>query len=112
MRLRLKMWLESGERKPVMGDGLLRLLQAVQAHGSISKAAHELSVSYKQAWSRIKRAEKNLGVELVVTHSGGVDGGGAHLTPAGKDFVMRYRMFREAADRMLHDLYVQHFPGN
>ncbi|MEW6244262.1 MAG: LysR family transcriptional regulator [Bacillota bacterium] len=112
MRLRLKMWLESGEKKPVMGDGLLRLLQAVEAHGSISKAAQDLSISYKQAWSRIKRAERNLGLELVTTHSGGIDGGGAHLTPRGRDFVTHYSMFRETADRMLQDLYLQHFPGN
>jgi molybdate transport system regulatory protein len=62
---------------------LFRLLKAIAATGSITKAAREVGLSYKGAWEMIDRAN-NLSPELLVdTAIGGRFGGGTRLTPAG-----------------------------
>ena len=57
------------------GDALVRhplidLLQAVDAHGSISAAARALGLSYRHVWGELKRWEDELGSELILWEKG------------------------------------------
>ena len=49
---------------------LIELLQAVDAHGSISAAARALGLSYRHVWGELKRWEDELGSELILWEKG------------------------------------------
>ncbi|ADL08217.1 winged helix-turn-helix domain-containing protein [Thermosediminibacter oceani] len=89
MEIKYKIWIEH-EGKQVFGDGIYRLLQLVEKYGSINQAAAAQKMSYRQAWGKIKKIEKRLGVKLLERHRGGENGGGAVLTETGKAMMSRY----------------------
>ena len=73
------------------GERRIRLLEAVDAHGSITRAAKALPMSYKAAWDAID-AMNNLSEQALVERStGGRQGGGTRLTDAGRRLVATYR---------------------
>lgn len=75
---------------PFLLEKRIKLLNEIEKAGSISKAAKNVPISYKAAWEAID-AINNLCPELVVTkETGGVGGGGAKLTPYGKNLVKTY----------------------
>lgn len=74
-----------------LGDTRISLLEAIDRHGSISKAAKAVPLSYKAAWDAID-AMNNLADEpLVVRTTGGRQGGGTQLTDYGRRVVALYR---------------------
>ncbi|WP_457639990.1 winged helix-turn-helix domain-containing protein [Persephonella sp.] len=87
--IKFKIWLEK-EKDVVMGLGRDRLLREIDRLGSISKAAKEVGMSYKKAWSFIKTMEKRLGVKLIETKRGGKGGGGAYLTEDAKKLLEEF----------------------
>ena len=74
-----------------LGPGKVRLLELVDATGSIRKAASELGMSYRKAWLLLQALKQTFGTPLVQTASGGKSGGGTRLAPAGREVVARYR---------------------
>ncbi|RLE76869.1 MAG: hypothetical protein DRJ44_02425 [Thermoprotei archaeon] len=89
VKVSFKVWLEY-EGRPIIGVGGVKLLKLVDNTGSISKAAEEMGVSYKFAWSYIKSIEESLGVRIVKTYRGGKGGGFTKLTERGKKLVNFY----------------------
>jgi len=104
MKMRYKIWIEK-DGKPVFGDGLEMLLEAVDETGSINKASGALHMSYREAWGRIKDAEERLGTSLLHREIGGEGGGGAKLTDEARDLLQRYKELHEEADRELSRLF-------
>jgi len=87
--IRSKIWIEvNGE--PVFGRGRRFLLEAIDSHGSINQAAHEVDISFRKAWGHIKAMEERLGVKLVDRQTGGRNGGGAVLTADARMFLKKY----------------------
>ena len=80
-----------GRGDVVLSDWRVELLEAIDAHGSLSRAAEALDVPYRTAWERVKATEAELGMRLVDTESGGADGGGSRLTPEAQDVCRRFR---------------------
>jgi molybdate transport system regulatory protein len=74
LSIRSKVWLEVGG-KPVLGEGRKRLLEAIERLGSITRAASEVGISYRRAWSHLQAMESRLRVKLVNTQRGGKHGG-------------------------------------
>jgi len=87
----------------------MRLLAAIDEHGSITAGANVLGVPYRVAWQKIHAMEERLGVQLLDTQTGGSQGGGARLTEVGRDHVDRMRSFCEQAERAIHDIFVETF---
>ncbi len=77
-----RIWLE-GTNGTFIGYGRAVLLERIKEHGSISKAAQSMDMSYKHAWDLLKSMQSQAGDAVVETSRGGVGGGGAHLTPSG-----------------------------
>ncbi len=106
--IRSKLWIEL-EGEPFFGRGKMMLLAAVGRYGSINRAAREVGISYRKAWSYIKAMEKRLGIRLVECRAGGKGGGGAELTPEIRDFLGRYdaieKDIRKAADERFRELF-------
>ena len=78
-----------GEGK-CFGPGVAQLLRRVEAHHSLRAAAASMEMAYSKAWSIIKTAEQELGIDLLVTTTGGKNGGGAVLSPKAKAILTAY----------------------
>ncbi|WP_366924679.1 substrate-binding domain-containing protein [Metallumcola ferriviriculae] len=71
----------------IPGEIFFGLLKATKRYGSLSRAAEEVGVSYRYAWGLIKKAEKQLSLQLLITKSGGSSGGGAELTADAEEMM-------------------------
>ncbi len=108
MQVKSKVWIEAGG-EVVAGDGKINLLERIEETGSIQKAAGEIGMSYRHAWGFLQKMEKRGGIKLVVTQIGGREGGGAKLTPQGKDFLRKYSAFREGLDEYIEEKFRRAF---
>lgn len=83
-----------------LGPGKIGLLESVARTGSLTGAAADCGMSYKRAWVLLKAANEIFGVPLVEMSKGGRGGGGgARVTPAGREVVAAYRLAeRKATD--------------
>ena len=108
--IRSKVWLEAGG-EPVFGRGRRFLLEAIDIHGSINRAAREVGISYRKAWGHIAAMEKRLGISLVVRQTGGKNGGGAALTEEAREFLRKFEALEEGlrafVDRRFSELFRQ-----
>lgn len=79
------------EGYPPIGRERIDLLEAVAAHGSITKAAKAVGLSYKAAWDSLNAINNLLPRPAVVGHAGGAGGGGARMTEDGHALVAAFR---------------------
>jgi molybdate transport system regulatory protein len=75
----------------VLSEWRVRLLDAIDQTGSISRAAEHMKVTYHRAWEKLHEMEDGLGYKLVEAQVGGVGGGGAELTPQGRALMKQFR---------------------
>jgi molybdate transport system regulatory protein len=87
------------ERDVAIGPGKADLLDAVGATGSISAAARRMGMSYKRAWLLVDTMNRCFRAPLVAAAKGGQAGGGAELTPLGREVLRRYRAMEARATR-------------
>ena len=66
------------------GPGVCELLEGIRETGSIQAAAARMEMSYTKAWRILKRAEEEMGLNLITRVTGGKKGGSSTLTEAGK----------------------------
>ncbi|MHB1133533.1 MAG: winged helix-turn-helix domain-containing protein [Chloroflexota bacterium] len=90
----MKLWIEK-DGQLVFSDWRAELLHAIDECGSLSEAANRLGVHYRIAWEKLRRAESRLGYKLVEGHAGGAGGGGAQLTPAGRDLLAKFERLNQ-----------------
>lgn len=74
----------------VLGPGKAELLRLIDRHGSIAAAAGRMGMSYKRAWSLVEALNGAFARPLVDRSRGGPGGGGAVVTPAGREVLRRY----------------------
>ena len=98
MEAKFNLWIEHNGQV-VLSDWRVRLLETVELLGSISAAAEQLNVPYRRAWEKIQEMETGLDLKLLDTAVGGAGGGGAHLTPAGREAVAQFRAFADGFDK-------------
>ena len=80
-----------------LGPGKVNLLEEINRSGSISKAARELGLSYRRAWTLVNTMNKSFKSFLVEGSAGGKKGGGANLTSLGKKMAKTYRTMESKA---------------
>jgi molybdate transport system regulatory protein len=80
------------------GDGRARLLQAIDAHGSLRQAAAEFDMSYRNAWGYLRDLERAAGFAFVERSPGGHPRSGMRLTDRAREFLARYRKFQHGLD--------------
>jgi molybdate transport system regulatory protein len=84
-----------------IGPGKIRLLELIDRDGSISAAARALDMSYRRAWLLIDALHQTFREPVIHTAAGGRSGGGASLTPFGRELVERYRTMEAETYRTL-----------
>jgi molybdate transport system regulatory protein len=90
LEIRSKIWIER-RGEVVLSEWRVELLEAIEANGSLSRAAAALDIPYRTAWERLKATEGELGFRLLDSESGGADGGGSRLTSDAQDLCRRFR---------------------
>jgi molybdate transport system regulatory protein len=74
-----------------IGPGKAQLLVAILDHGSISAAAKSMNMSYKRAWDLVTAMNNSFKEPLVITKTGGSNGGGAEITSFGLQVLSSYQ---------------------
>lgn len=108
LTIRSKIWIERGENV-VLSDWRVALLEAIDAHGSLSRAAEALDVPYRTAWERVKATEAEVGVRLLESESGGASGGGSRLTPEARDLCRRFRRISAGIQELVSERFQAEF---
>jgi molybdate transport system regulatory protein len=105
---RSKVWLER-DGEVALSDWRVALLEAIEATGSLARAADRLSVPYRTAWYKLKEIEQRLGVRLLETQSGGADGGGSQLTAEARQIVARFHRVNAGIERLVAERFRAEF---
>ncbi len=87
--------------KPFLLDKRIELLYAIEEHGSISKAAKAVPMSYKSAWEAVDAMNSLSPEPIVCRETGGKDGGGTTITDYGKQLLENYKLLKEEHTRFL-----------
>jgi len=85
-----------------LGPGKVALLEALDAHGSITAAARELGMSYRRAWLLVEELNTHMREPAVETAQGGARGGGSRLTPSGREVLRLYHAIDAASRKHCH----------
>lgn len=73
-----------------IGPGKARLLQHIEATGSIASAARAMGMSYLRAWKLVEALSEAFREPLVISDTGGERGGGSRLSPTGATALRLY----------------------
>ncbi len=87
-------------------DLRVAVLRALADGNSIAEAARALGMSYRAAWQALDTLTNLAGVALVERAVGGSGGGGAHLTPAGRQVLEASAQLELARAKVLGALTV------
>lgn len=90
--------------KPFLLEKRIELLHAIGEHGSISKAAKAVPMSYKSAWEAVDSMNALSPEPIVCRETGGKDGGGTTITEYGKKLLENYAVLKEEHRRFLERL--------
>lgn len=82
-----------------LGPGKVRLLEEIAERGSISGAGRAMHMSYRRAWDLVDDLNRTFHRPLVAAQPGGSGGGGAMLTPTGREVIRLYRAIEADAAR-------------
>lgn len=83
------------------GHGRIALLRAIVEHGTLTRAAQAVGMSYKAAWDAINAMNALAGQALVERVTGGRGGGSSQLTPHGLRLLQRYEQIDAVHQRFL-----------
>ena len=92
------LWVERQGEVVLRGPGA-ELLTAISRLKSITRAAKEVGMSYRTAWTIVQSINEAAGEPLVEAATGGTKGGGAHLTPRGEIALALYEQLGVAVRR-------------
>ena len=106
-RLKLSVRLMHGD-EIALGPGKSELLSAIAHTGSISAAGKSMNMSYRRAWMLVEVMNRCFKSPLVETAKGGSHGGGAWLTPLGREVLTNYQVI-DGATKQVATAYLKLF---
>jgi molybdate transport system regulatory protein len=95
-----------------VGPGKVELLEAIERGGSLSEAARQLGMSYRRAWLLLDELNRSFHAPLATTAIGGSHGGGAQLTPLGRDLIEAFRGVEREANTLARKRLLQLAPNS
>ncbi len=100
VNIRFRVWVDKGEL-PYLGIGRIVLLENIIKHGSITKGAEAINMSYRKAWQLVEDMNKLSDKPLVEKRLGGKEGGGAIVTDEGKQIIKKFYELQSQVDEFL-----------
>ena len=91
IKLDSSIWIDKDE-KGFLGKGRIELLKQIDTHGSLSRAAKAMKMSYKAAWDSLNEMKQLSDEELIISESGGKGGGGSKLTQKAHNYIKIYEL--------------------
>ena len=88
----------------VLSAKRIRLLEAIDLHGSLNRAAREVPLSYKAAWDALDTMNNLAPEPLVARSTGGAGGGGTTLTDYARQLIALYRAMESSQQDILDRL--------
>ncbi|CAG37718.1 winged helix-turn-helix domain-containing protein [Desulfotalea psychrophila] len=111
LSIKTKIWIENDQNDLHFGKGKTEILERIEVDGSIARAAENMGMNYKKAWTHIKTLQQNVSDELVISQKGRGSGGGTTLTPKAKELIRNYRLLQaeveEFANKRFAELFLQ-----
>lgn len=101
MEAKTKVWLAE-DGKPLIGEGKVELLKAIDEERSLRKACMKMDISYKHAWNVLNKINERLGKDVVTTVRGGKNQG-TFLTNEGRKLIKEYEMNRDFINNTMED---------
>ena len=87
-----RVWID-GPEGTFIGYGRVVLLERIIEHGSITKAARSMEMSYRHAWDLVDSMNKQSPRPFVELATGGKGGGGAQVTEEGRKAIKLFWKF-------------------
>lgn len=88
----------------MLSNTRIRLLEAVDKHGSIAQAARRVPLSYKAAWDALDDLNNLADFPVIERSVGGAGGGGTRLTDYGRRLIAMFRAveaeYQQAVDTL------------
>lgn len=94
-KIKSRIWIEAGDNV-LVGEGRIQLLKAIDATGSLNKAAKSVDISYRKSWLMVDAINKSALQPVVITSVGGANGGGTIVTAYGKDLIAAFEKINAA----------------
>ena len=107
--LKTKTWIENEKKELLFGKGKTEILLEIEKTGSISKAAQNLDMNYKKAWSHIKLLQSNLDDTLVITQKGGGADSGTTLTLLASEYIDKYKQLQKEIEEFANQRFKELF---
>jgi molybdate transport system regulatory protein len=98
--LRGRIWVDA-DGQPAMTEAGADLLEQISVCGSLSEAARRLRFSYRRAWMLLDAMNRRWPRPLVITATGGRQGGGAKVTEFGHQVLRAYRSLQIQLEHLL-----------
>ncbi len=97
-----RFWL-FGKDDKLLGPGRVELLEKIQETGSINQAAKLMQMSYKKAWELVSSMNRQTKNPLIITRTGGKEGGGATITDEAKFLINLFNEVQKKFDAYLSE---------
>ncbi len=95
-----RLWFYTGDDK-FLGKGRVELLERIDRTGSISAAAKEMKMSYRQAWQMVEEMNERSSHHLVEKQLGGKNGGGTFVTETGHRAIAVFHEMEEKVRKFI-----------
>jgi molybdate transport system regulatory protein len=94
LNFRGRVWVD-GKEGTFIGYGRVVLLERIIEHGSITKAARSMEMSYRHAWDLVDSMNRQAKRPFVELATGGKGGGGAMVTKDGRKAIEMFLRFHK-----------------
>lgn len=91
------------------GPGTAELMEHIQTTQSLKESCRMMGMAYSKGWKILKRAEEDLGLQVIVSSRGGKSGGTTMLTEDGKRFLAAYRNMEREMNQTLAEGMEKYF---
>ena len=107
--LRPKIKLQLAKEVMFFDERSAKLLHLIHENSSIRKACEQVNISYRKGFNLLNQMEHQLGIQVVIRHQGGSEGGYSELTVAGRDLLEKYDSFVEESTVAVNQIYKKIF---
>ena len=91
------------------GPDMAQFLRLIEHAGSMQTACRQMNMSYSKGFKLLKNAENQLGYPLLITQSGGSEGGFSELTPKALALMENYMALEKELKEKAEELFLKYF---